>query len=178
MGFKDVGAMWRSNYDMEPDAFPAEMERLWQEVKPLYDSLYKYTRKQLAKKYGSQIVPENGLIPAHLLGNMWSQNWDSLYPLLKPATSDSGYDLTAILKQRKTDAKQMVRYGESFFTSLGFAPLPATFWERSLFTKPQDREVVCHPSAWDVDNQQDVRLKMCIQITGKDFATIHHELGH
>lgn len=178
MGFKDVGAMWRSNYDMEPDAFAAEMERLWLQVKPLYDSLYTYTRKQLAKKYGSQLVPENGPIPAHLLGNMWSQTWDNTYPLLKPATSDPGYDLTAILKQKKTDAKQMVRYGESFFTSLGFGQLPPTFWERSLFLKPQDREVVCHASAWDIDNQQDVRLKMCIQITAEDFATVHHELGH
>ena len=178
MGFKDVGAMWRSNYDMEPDAFAAEMERLWQQVKPLYDSLYTYTRKQLAKKYGSQLVPENGPIPAHLLGNMWSQEWNNIYPLLKPATGDPGYDLTAILKRRQTDAKQMVRYGESFFKSLGFAQLPATFWERSLFVKPQDREVVCHASAWDIDSQQDVRLKMCIQITAEDFGVIHHELGH
>jgi peptidyl-dipeptidase A len=178
MGFKDVGAMWRSKYDMEPDAFAAETERLWQQVKPLYDSLYAYTRRQLAKKYGSQLVPENGPVPAHLFGNMWSQQWGNIYALLKPPSSDPGYDLTEILKQRKTDPKQMVRYGETFFTSLGFDPLPATFWERSLFTKPQDREVVCHASAWDLDYQKDVRLKMCIQITDEEFATIHHELGH
>ena len=178
MGFKDVGAMWRSKYDMEPDAFAAEMERLWQQVKPLYDSLYTYTRRQLVKKYGNQIVPENGPIPAHLLGNMWSQQWNNIYPLLKPEGGGTGYDLTNILKQRNTDAKQMVRYGEAFFTSLGLAPLPATFWERSLFTKPQDREVVCHASAWDIDAQQDVRLKMCIKITEEDFGVIHHELGH
>lgn len=178
MGFKDVGAMWRSKYDMEPDAFAAEMERLWLEVKPLYDSLYVYTRRQLAKKYGSGLVPENGLIPAHLLGNMWSQEWNNIYSLLRPAESDSGYDLTKILESRKTDAREMVRYGEKFFVSLGFEPLPATFWERSLFTKPQDREVVCHASAWDIDYQKDVRLKMCIRINAEDFATVHHELGH
>ncbi len=178
MGFKDVGAMWRSKYDMEPEAFAAEMERLWQQVKPLYDSLYTYTRRQLARRYGSQLVPEQGLIPAHLLGNMWSQQWGNIYPLLKPATADPGYDLTEILKRKNTDARQMVRYGEAFFTSLGFDPLPDTFWQRSLFTKPQDREVVCHASAWDIDNQKDVRLKMCIRITEEDFATIHHELGH
>ncbi len=178
MGFKDVGAMWRSKYDMEPDAFAAEMERLWLEVKPLYDSLYTYARRQLAKKYGSGLVPENGLIPAHLFGNMWSQEWNNIYSLLRPASSDAGYDLTRILTGRKTDAREMVRYGEKFFTSLGFESLPATFWERSLFTKPQDREVVCHASAWDIDYQKDVRLKMCIQITAEDFATIHHELGH
>jgi peptidyl-dipeptidase A len=178
MGFKDVGAMWRSKYDMEPEAFAAEMERLWQQVKPLYDSLYTYTRRQLARKYGTQLVPPDGPIPAHLLGNMWSQSWDNIYPLLKPAASDPGYDLTEILKRKNADARQMVRYGETFFTSLSFDPLPATFWERSLFTKPQDREVVCHASAWDIDTQKDIRIKMCIKITAEDFTTIHHELGH
>ena len=72
----------------------------------------------------------------------------------------------------------MVKYGEGFFTSLGFAPLPETFWKRSLFVKPRDREVVCHASAWDVDNVNDLRIKMCIDITEEDFTTIHHELGH
>ncbi len=178
MGFTDAGAMWRSKYDMPPDAFAAEMERLWLQLKPLYDSLYTYTRKQLVKKYGNKIVPENGMIPAHLLGNMWSQTWGNIYPLLKPPTGDPGYDLTEILKRKNTDARQMVKYGESFFTSLGFEALPATFWERSLFTKPQDREVVCHASAWDVDAQKDVRIKMCIKINDEDFVTVHHELGH
>jgi peptidyl-dipeptidase A len=178
MGFKDAGAMWRSKYDMPPDAFAAEMERLWLQLKPLYDSLYAYTRKQLVKKYGNKVVPENGMIPAHLLGNMWSQEWGNIYPLLKPPVGDPGYDLTEILKRKNTDARGMVKYGENFFTSLGFEPLPSTFWERSLFTKPQDREVVCHASAWDVDAQKDVRIKMCIKINDVDFVTVHHELGH
>ncbi|HET9529055.1 MAG TPA: M2 family metallopeptidase, partial [Blastocatellia bacterium] len=178
MGFKDVGAMWRSNYDMGPDQFATEMERLWLQVKPLYDSLHQYVRKRLAQKYGNQIVPENGPIPAHLLGNMWSQQWANIYPLVKPETGDPGYDLTEILKKKNIDAKEMVRYGERFFTSLGFEPLPKTFWERSLFIKPADREVVCHASAWNIDSVNDVRLKMCININAEDFATVHHELGH
>jgi peptidyl-dipeptidase A len=178
MGFKDVGAMWRSNFDMTPDEFAAEMERLWQQVRPLYNSLYIYTRAKLNQKYGDAVVPKNGPIPAHLLGNMWSQEWGNIYPLLAPPAGDPGYDLTEILKRRNTDAKQLVRYGEGFFTSLGFEPLPPTFWERSLFLKPQDHEVVCHASAWDVDFQKDVRLKMCIQINDVDFQTVHHELGH
>src|SRR5678815_3606564 len=178
MGFKDTGAMWRSKYDMEPDAFAAEMERLWQQVKPLYDSLYTYTRRKLSEKYGKDIVPEDKPITAHLLGNMWAQQWGNIYPILAPANADRGYDLTQILKTRNTDAKQMVRYGESFFTSLGFDSLPSTFWERSLFLKPADREVVCHASAWDIDYEKDVRLKMCIQINEEDFTTVHHELGH
>ena len=178
MGFKDTGAMWRSKYDMEPDAFAAEMERLWQQVKPLYDSLYTYTRRKLSEKYGKDVVPEDKPIPAHLLGNMWAQQWGNIYPILAPANADRGYDLTQILKTRNTDAKQMVRYGESFFTSLGFDALPASFWERSLFLKPADREVVCHASAWDIDYEKDVRLKMCVQINEEDFSTVHHELGH
>jgi len=178
MGFKDTGAMWREKYDMEPDAFSAEMERLWQQVKPLYDSLYTYTRHKLSEKYGKDIVPEDKPIPAHLLGNMWAQTWGNVYPILAPATSDRGYDLTKTLKARNTDAKQMVRYGEGFFTSLGFEQLPTTFWDRSLFAKPVDHDVVCHASAWDIDLEKDVRLKMCVNINEEDFSTVHHELGH
>jgi len=177
LGFQDNGAMWRSKYDMAPDAFARELDRLWEQVRPLYLSLHAYVRSKLREKYGD-IVPAAGPIPAHLLGNMWAQDWDNIYPLLAPADTDAGYDLTTLLKQRNTDWKQMVKYGEGFFTSLGFAPLPETFWERSLFLKPRDREVVCHASAWDVDNVDDLRLKMCINITGEDFLTIHHELGH
>ncbi|MDX6611995.1 MAG: peptidyl-dipeptidase [Blastocatellia bacterium] len=179
MGFKDTGAMWREKYDMDADAFAAETERLWQQVKPLYDSLYTYTRRKLSEKYGKEIVPPDGQIPAHLLGNMWGQQWDSIYDVLKPAGSgDRGYDLTQILKARNTEPKQLVHYGESFFTSLGFEPLPSTFWDRSMFTKPADHEAVCHASAWDIDFEKDVRLKMCIQINEVDFTTVHHELGH
>jgi peptidyl-dipeptidase A len=178
LGFPDTGAMWRSKYDMPPDAFAAEVDRLWDQVKPLYLSLHAYVRSRLRDKYGASVVPANGPIPAHLLGNIWAQDWENIYPLVAPAASDPGFDLTQILRSRKVDELRMVRYGEEFFTSLGFAPMPKTFWERSLFVKPQDREVVCHASAWDIDNVEDLRLKMCIEPTAEDFATIHHELGH
>jgi len=178
LGFSDVGALWRSNYDMPPDAFAAEVERLWKQVEPLYLSLHAYVRASLAKAYGKDRVPAGGPIPAHLLGNMWAQEWGNIYPVVAPPQGDPGYDLTAILRARKVDEREMVRYGERFFTSLGFEPLPQTFWERSLFTKPADREVVCHASAWDIDLDQDLRIKMCIEIKAEDFTTIHHELGH
>jgi peptidyl-dipeptidase A len=177
LGFPDTGAMWRSKYEMPPDAFPKELDRLWAQVRPLYIALHAYVRARLREKYGD-IVPASGPIPAHLLGNPWAQTWDNIYPLVAPEDADPGYDLTAILKAHNTDYKQMVRYGESFFKSLGFAPLPETFWERSLFLKPRDRDVVCHASAWDLDQKDDLRLKMCIEITGEDFTTVHHELGH
>jgi peptidyl-dipeptidase A len=177
LGFADNGAMWRSKYDMPPDAFAKELDRLWEQIRPLYVSLHAYVRWKLREHYGDA-VPANGPIPAHLLGNMWAQTWDNVYPLVAPKDADKGYDLTQILKARNTDAVQMVKYGEGFFTSLGFDPLPKTFWERSMLTKPRDREVVCHASAWDVDYLDDLRIKMCIDITGEDFTTVHHELGH
>ena len=178
LGFADTGAMWRSKYDMPPDAFAKELDRLWEQVRPLYLSLHAYVRWKLREKYGADVVPASGPIPAHLLGNMWAQEWENIYPLAAPAGADPGYDLTQILKSRKTTPIQMVKFGERFFMSLGFPPLPGTFWERSLFTKPRDRDVVCHASAWDVDARSDLRIKMCIEIKGEDFTTIHHELGH
>jgi len=177
LGFADNGALWRSKYDMPPDDFAKELDRLWDQVRPLYLSLHAYVRSRLHEKYGD-LVPATGPIPAHLLGNLWAQDWSNIYPLVAPANADPGYDLSALLKKKNTDYKQMVEYGEGFFTSLGFAPLPQTFWERSLFLKPPDRDVVCHASAWDIDFASDLRLKLCIQITGEDFLTIHHELGH
>jgi peptidyl-dipeptidase A len=177
-GYKDVGALWRDNYDMPPDQFAAEEERLWQQVKPLYDSLFTYVRTRLQEKYGKQLVADDGPIPADLLGNMWAQDWTHIYSIVAPPNTDPGYNLTRILEERKTDAKQMVRYGENFYKSLGMEALPSTFWERSLFTKPRDRDVVCHASAWDIDAKKDVRIKMCIEPTGEDFSVIHHELGH
>ena len=177
IGFKDTGAMWRSNYDMPPEAFSADLERLWQQVRPLYLSLHAYVRNKLVHKYGPQLVPREGPIPAHLLGNPWAQEWENIFPLLS-LPENSGVDVTALLKAQNLDPKGMVKYGENFFISMGFAPLPQTFWERSLFVKPHDRDVVCHASAWDIDNKDDLRIKTCLQIRDVDFVTVHHELGH
>ncbi len=177
LGFADTGAMWRSKYDMDPDAFAAELDRLWAQVKPLYDELHCYVRGLLRETYGDAVDPE-GPIPAHLLGNMWAQSWGNVYDLVAPPEEGEGFDLTAALQAKGVDARGMVRYGEGFFTSLGLDPLPETFWERSLFTQPRDRDVVCHASAWNVDNVDDIRIKMCIKIDAEDFSTVHHELGH
>jgi len=177
LGFADTGAMWRAKYDMAPDAFTKELDRLWDQVRPLYLQLHAYVRMKLHQKYGDA-VPVKGPLPAHLLGNIWAQDWSNVYDLVAPANADPGFSLTDILKRRKMSATDMVRAGERFYTSVGFEPLPMTFWERSLFVRPKDREVVCHASAWDIDNQSDVRIKMCIDQTAEDFSTIHHELGH
>ncbi len=179
LGFADTGAMWRAGYDMEPDAFAAETDRLWEQVKPFYENLHCYVRNRLNEKYGDAVQPDHGPIRADLLGNMWSQQWGNIYDVVAPATGGtSSYDLTERLVASGYDARKMVETGEGFYVSMGLPELPETFWERSQITRPRDREVVCHASAWDLDNRDDIRIKMCTEVNGEDFYTVHHELGH
>ena len=178
LGYADVGSMWRARYDLEPEAFVAETDRLWGQVKPLYEELHCHVRAQLNEYYGDEVVPLDQPIRADLLGNMWAQQWANIYPLVSPPETDPGYDLTRLLEDAGYDPTRMVRTGEAFFSSLGFDTLPATFWERSQITKPEDREVVCHASAWDLDGEEDIRIKMCTDVNADDFRTVHHELGH
>jgi peptidyl-dipeptidase A len=179
LGYADVGAMWRSGYDMAADDFAKLTDKLWLQVKPLYDELHCYTRTKLNEKYGDEVQAKTGPIRADLLGNMWAQEWGDIYDIVAPAgAGDIGYDIGELLKTKGYDAKKMVQAGEGFFSSLGFAPLPATFWTRSQIVKPQDREVVCHASAWNLNNIDDLRIKMCTKVNSNDFVTVHHELGH
>jgi len=179
LGFKDVGAMWRSGYDMPADEFATLTDKLWLEVKPLYDELHTFVRGKLNAKYGDVVQAKTGPIRADLLGNMWAQEWGNIYDIVAPAGSgDIGYDIGDLLKAKNIDEIGMVKIGEGFFSSLGFAPLPESFYARSQFLKPRDREVVCHASAWNIDNVDDLRIKMCIKVNSSDFVTIHHELGH
>ncbi len=179
LGYTDLGAMWRSKYDMPADDFAAELDRLWDQVRPLYEQLHCHVRARLQEQYGSDVVPAGEPIPAHLLGNMWSQSWGNIESLVAPKSAGgAGFDLTERLIEEGYDPIEMVKTGERFFTSLGLEPLPETFWTRSQFVKPRDRDVVCHASAWAVDNDHDLRIKMCIDVNAEDFSTIHHELGH
>ena len=178
LGYKDTGALWRSDYDMDPDAFAAKTDALWSQVKPFYDNLHCYVRGALNKKYGDAVQSATGPIRADLLGNMWAQEWGNIFDLVAPKNASLGYDLDKALEKQKYDAVKMVKTGENFYTALGFAPLPDTFWKRSMITRPRDREVVCHASAWDIDAKDDIRIKMCTRVNADDFFTIHHELGH
>jgi peptidyl-dipeptidase A len=178
IGFKDMGALWRSGYDMTPEAFEVDIARLWNEVKPFYEELHCYARAKLRAKYGKDVVPDHAPVPAHLFGNMWAQEWQNEMDLFAPYPTEPKVDATPKIKAKKIDPKDMVRIGEKFFTSLGFKELPKTFWERSLFARPRDREVVCHASAWVIDQANDLRIKMCVEPTEDDLVTIHHELGH
>jgi peptidyl-dipeptidase A len=207
MGVADAGELWRSGYDMGPVEFEAETERLWNQVQPLYEALHCHVRARLNRRYGDALVPKDGTIPAHLLGNMWAQQWSNIYPLLEPFKGAGSLDVTAALQDQRTGAHQkilaafkgrpapkdlaemghqadraqaekMTRTAEDFYTSIGFPELPETFWQRSLLVQPRDRDVVCHAAAFDMDMQGDVRIKQCIEPDEEQLATIHHELGH
>jgi len=209
LGYNDTGELWRAGYDMTPAQFSAEVERAWAQLEPLYRELHAYVRTRLIAKYGKAAQRPDGMIPAHLLGNMWAQEWGNIYDIVAPTDAKLSQfkpvDLEVALKQQIAEkdpaaapafaagtdlssdsghaaslaaGRDMVHYGENFFKSLGFAPLPATFWERSQFVHPRDREVVCHASAWDLDSADDLRVKMCIEVNADYFTTVHHELGH
>jgi peptidyl-dipeptidase A len=178
LGFADLGALWRSNYDMSPEEFTAEAARLWDQVKPLYAGLHCYVRGKLQNAYGAERVQDGKPIPAHLLGNMWAQQWGEIYPLVEPYPGISDLDVTSALKKQKYDPVGIARSAENFYVSLGFPQLPQTFWERSLLRQPQDRDVQCHASAWQMDSKQDVRIKQCIEPDQEHLMTVYHELGH
>lgn len=178
LGFADLGAMWRSNYDMPPDDFTKEASRLWEQVKPLYGSLHCYVRGKLQKTYGAEHVPAGKPIPAQLLGNMWAQQWGEIYPLVEPYPGATDVNVTAALEKQKYDPVRITQSAENFYVSLGFPKLPQTFWERSLLAKPRDRDVQCHASAWHMDAKEDVRIKQCIEPTQEHLMTVYHELGH
>jgi peptidyl-dipeptidase A len=178
LGFKDLGELWRAGYDMSPADFEQETERLWTQVKPLYDGLHCYARGRLQDEYGKERVPDGEPIPAHLFGNIWAQQWNNIYGLLEPYPGVSNLNVTSALEKQKYDAVRMTKSAESFYTSLGFPELPASFWEKSMLTRPEGREVVCHASAHDIDGKGDLRIKQCIVPTEEELYTIYHELGH
>jgi peptidyl-dipeptidase A len=179
LGFPDTGAMWRAGYDMPPAEFAKAVDAIWADLEPLYKSLHTYTRTKLNEKYGDAVQAKTGPIRADLLGNMWAQEWGNIYDVVAPAgAGDLGFDVGQLLTAKGYDPVKMVRAGEGFYSSLGLAPLPETFWKRSQIVKPADREVICHASAWNIDNVDDLRIKMCTKVNADDFVTIHHELGH
>ena len=179
LGFDGLSDLWFSKYDMPADNFLNETDRVWEEVKPLYEALHCHVRSQLNSKYGDEEVPLTGPLPVHLLGNMWGQSWGNIYDIAYTEASSNSVDVTQIINDKEINEKEMVELAENFFLSMGFESLPDSFWERSLFIKPEDRKVVCHASAWNLDPESnDLRIKMCIEKNEEDFITIHHELGH
>ena len=158
LGYRDAGARWRSAYGLPPGALRAELERLWDQVRPLFESLHCLVRGELGEEYGTAIAPPGEAIPAHLLGDLGDGRWSRVYDLVAPRTRGRGYDPTRQLERNGVDPTEMARTGERFFRSLGFDPLPATFWERSLFVRPADREVACGARASNLDGEKVRRL--------------------
>ncbi|KAK3886578.1 hypothetical protein Pcinc_009227 [Petrolisthes cinctipes] len=175
-GFSDAGEYWRSDYEI--DGFREEVEELWQKLSPLYQQLHAYVRAKLVEKYGEEVVPRRGPIPAHLLGNMWAQTWTNVLDITIPYPGRTSVDVTNALRIQGYSPLAMFRLAEEFFTSLGLEPMPQTFWQRSMIQKPTDREVVCHASAWDFCNGRDYRIKQCTEVTMEHLVTTHHEMGH
>ena len=180
LGYEGLSDLWFSKYDMPADDFLDDTDRVWNDVKPLYEALHCHVRAKLNEHYGDEVISKTGPLPVHMLGNMWGQSWSNIYDLVYEEKPDSKYiDVTKIIEEKSLSEIEMVEYAEDFFISMGFKPLPETFWERSLFVKPRDRSVVCHASAWNLDPaNNDLRIKMCIEKNEEDFITIHHELGH
>ena len=180
LGYEGLSDLWFSKYDMPADDFLDDTDRVWNDVKPLYEALHCHVRAKLNEHYGDEVISKTGPLPVHILGNMWGQSWSNIYDLVYEEKPDSKYiDITKIIDEKSLSEIEMVEYAEDFFISMGFKPLPETFWERSLFVKPRDRSVVCHASAWNLDPaNNDLRIKMCIEKNEEDFITIHHELGH
>ncbi len=180
LGYEGLSDLWFSKYDMPAEDFLDDTDRVWSEVKPLYEALHCHVRAKLNEHYGDEVISKTGPLPVHMLGNMWGQSWSNIYDLVYEEKPDSKYiDVTKIINEKSLSEIEMVEYAEDFFISMGFKPLPKTFWERSLFVKPRDRSVVCHASAWNLDPvNNDLRIKMCIEKNEEDFITIHHELGH
>ncbi|NXU41431.1 ACE enzyme, partial [Drymodes brunneopygia] len=176
-GYKDNGAYWRSLY--ETPTFEEDLERLYQELQPLYLNLHAYVRRALYKKYGAEHINLKGPIPAHLLGNMWAQSWSNIFDLVIPFPDATKVDATPAMKEQGWTPKRMFEESDRFFTSLGLIPMPQEFWDKSMIEKPSDgREVVCHASAWDFYNRKDFRIKQCTVVNMDDLITVHHEMGH
>ncbi|XP_078079873.1 angiotensin-converting enzyme [Mustelus asterias] len=175
-GHADNGAFWRSLYDSK--TFEADLERIYNQLKPLYQNLHAYVRRALHKKYGSKYINLKGPIPAHLLGNMWAQSWNNVYKLVMPYPSASHVDATPQMIAQGWTPRTMFNESDHFFTSLGLIPMPKEFWDKSMLEKPKGREVVCHASAWDFFNKKDFRIKQCTVVNMEDLITAHHEMGH
>ncbi|XP_075631437.1 angiotensin-converting enzyme [Balearica regulorum gibbericeps] len=176
-GFEDTGSYWRSWYDSA--SFEDDLEHLYNQLEPLYLNLHAFVRRKLYDHYGPKYINLKGPIPAHLLGNMWAQQWNNIYDLMVPYPEKPNLDVTSTMVQQGWNATHMFRVSEEFFTSLGLLEMPPEFWEKSMLEKPADgREVVCHASAWDFYNRKDFRIKQCTTVTMEQLFTVHHEMGH
>ncbi|XP_052805713.1 angiotensin-converting enzyme-like [Mya arenaria] len=174
--YSDMGDYYRSWY--EDPQFETDVRNLFDELAPLYDQLHIYVRRKLKEHYGANKFPTSGHIPAHLFGNMWAQGWSNIFDLLAPYPEADQTNLTKAMIDQNYNVTHMYEMAEEFFTSIRLKKMPDTFWTHSMLERPPDRDVVCHASAWDMNNGTDFRIKQCTIVTGDQFNTVHHEMGH
>ena len=170
LGYDDYFAYQVSDYGMSTAEMMALNQRLVSELLPLYRELHTYARYELAKRYGVKEVPD--MLPAHWLPNRWGQDWNAMVNV-------EGVDLDGALSDKPRE--WLMEQGERFYKSLGFGPLPASYWEKSsLYPLPEDAgyKKNNHASAWHMDLQEDVRCLMSIVPNRDMYETVHHELGH
>ncbi|XP_059056714.1 angiotensin-converting enzyme-like [Achroia grisella] len=176
-GYDSVAEWWLSEY--ESDDSEDQFASLWSQIKPLYQQIHAYVRRQLRLKYGEDVVPTKGPIPAHLLGNIWAQTWGNIEKFTRPYPNKADVDVTSALIAQNYTVLKMFETAEEFFKSLNLSAMPDLFWEKSIIEKPNDgRELVCHASAWDFYDGEDFRIKQCSTLTSAFFKTTHHEMGH
>ncbi|CAG0920638.1 unnamed protein product [Notodromas monacha] len=179
---KDGGELWLRPYESEN--FQEQIAKLYDQLSPFYQELHAYVRYKLSQHYGADKVSPTGPIPAHILGNMWAQGWQAIFPIVSEFNSSS-LDVTGAMVEQGYTVKKMFETSDNFFTGLGLESLDTAaldFYGDSMLEKPADREVVCHASAWDFmkknKNPGDFRIKMCTSVDMDDLITIHHEMGH
>ncbi|KAM6291936.1 angiotensin-converting enzyme 2 [Porphyrio hochstetteri] len=184
--YSDYGDYWRANYEADypenykysRDQLIKDVEKTFEQIKPLYQQLHAYVRHRLEQFYGPEFISSTGCLPAHLLGDMWGRFWTNLYPLTVPYPAKPNIDVTSTMVLKKWDAMKIFKAAETFFDSIGLYKMTEGFWNNSMLTEPTDnRKVVCHPTAWDL-GKGDYRIKMCTKVTMDDFLTAHHEMGH
>ncbi|RWS24917.1 TPA angiotensin converting enzyme precursor-like protein [Leptotrombidium deliense] len=173
--FLNYADYWRFPY--EDSYFKRNVENLWEEMKAFYADLHAYVRMKLRKIYGDK-MPADGTIPAHLLGNMWAQQWGNIYNEVVPYADLPQIDVTSEMIKQGYDAMKMFKLSEKFFVDLGLNKMEDEFWKNSIIVKPENRELICHASAWDFSDGSDFRIKMCTDVNFHDLITIHHEMGH
>ncbi|XP_025976569.2 angiotensin-converting enzyme 2 [Dromaius novaehollandiae] len=185
-GYSDYGDYWRANYEADyPEAYKysrdqliEDVEKTFEQIKPLYEQLHAYVRHRLEQFYGPELISSTGCIPAHLLGDMWGRFWTNLYALTVPYPAKPNIDVTSAMVENNWDVLKIFKTAEAFFASVGLYNMTEGFWNNSMLTEPTDnRKVVCHPTAWDM-GKEDYRIKMCTKVTMDDFLTAHHEMGH
>ncbi|XP_030764811.1 angiotensin-converting enzyme-like isoform X2 [Sitophilus oryzae] len=175
-GFQDASEEMQFVYET-PD-FEDNLAQTIQQILPLYKELFAYVRTKLYDKYGPEVVRAEGPLPAHILGDLWAQDFSNIHDLVTPFPEFGNIDATAEMLRQGFTPLRIFQMAEEFYTSLGLKPMPPEFWRYSMIEKPTARRVQCTASAWDFCNKIDYRIKQCTEVNMKNLIDTHHEMAH